>query len=174
MTFVFVALCAALNRARGDDRWMPAWLPGRALWYVAPAIGLVAFVATGAAFTAVAAALAYLFWALWAWGRWFDLHRHPDGYNRDGEQPSIIERAIGALSSGSDHVALFWRHLLILPGLILVFWGASLLWPLALAIAFAAAAVAIHEAAWRWVPAYPIPVAEVATGALWGLLILSA
>lgn len=173
MNLLVVVLCAALNRARGDDRWMPAWLPGRALWYVAPAIGLVALIATGEVFTAVAA-VAYLFWALWAWGRWYDLHRHPEGYNRDGVEPSIVERVIAAASFGSDHVALFLRHLMILPGLFLLFWGAGLLWPFVLSLAFAAAVVAIYEAAWRFVPTYPIPVAEIATGALWGLLILSA
>ncbi|CAH1672175.1 hypothetical protein CHELA40_14277 [Chelatococcus asaccharovorans] len=41
--------------------------------------------------------------------------------------------------------------------------GSGLLWPLALSIALAAAVVAIHEAAWRLIPTYPAPVAEVAT-----------
>ncbi|CAH1658062.1 conserved membrane hypothetical protein [Hyphomicrobiales bacterium] len=174
MNIFLVVLCAALNRARGDDRWMPSWLPGRALWYVAPAVGLSAWAFGAPVFTALAATGAYLFWALWAWGRWFDLHRHPDGYNRDGIEPTIIELAIGAASFGSDHVALFLRHLMVLPGIILLFWGANFLWPLALSVAFAAAVVAIYEAAWRLVPTYPIPVAEVATGALWGFLILAA
>jgi hypothetical protein len=174
MNILLVVLCAALNRARGDARWMPAWLPGRALWYAAPAIGLAAWLFGASIFTAIAATGAYLFWALWEWGRWLDLGRHPEGYNRDGVEPTILERTIGALSFGSDHAALFLRHLLILPGLVALFWGAGLIWPVALAIAFAAAVVAIHEAAWRFIPTYPIPAAEIATGALWGLLIIAA
>jgi hypothetical protein len=34
--------CAVLNRARGDDKWMPGWLRGRALYYTAPLIGAIA------------------------------------------------------------------------------------------------------------------------------------
>jgi len=33
-----IAACAVLNRARGDDRWMPDWLPGRALYGVHPVL----------------------------------------------------------------------------------------------------------------------------------------
>jgi len=36
-----IAACAVLNRARGDDRWMPDWMPGRALIPVSIAIGLI-------------------------------------------------------------------------------------------------------------------------------------
>lgn len=47
--------------------------------------------------------------------------------------------ALDPASFGSDHPAQFLRHLLILPGLVALFWGADLIWPLALAVAFAAA-----------------------------------
>lgn len=36
-----IAACAVLNRARGDDSWMPDWMPGRALFPVSIAIGLI-------------------------------------------------------------------------------------------------------------------------------------
>lgn len=136
-------------------------------------IALIALIESGA-WAAIWGGLAYLLWGVWPHGRWFDLGRHPDGYNRDGIEPTIFELAIGALSFGSDHVALFLRHLMVLPGIILLFLGANFLWPLALSVAFAAIVVAIYEAAWRFIPTYPIPVAEAATGALWGLLILAA
>ena len=43
---------------------------------------------------------------------------------------------------------------------------------IALALAFAALAVAAYEAAWRIRPANPIWIAELIVGALWGVLIV--
>ncbi|SEG61143.1 hypothetical protein [Bosea lathyri] len=147
---------------------MPAWLHGRPLWYVAPAVGLLAALVQP---WPVAASLAvtYLLWGLFAWGRWFDLGRLPI----DPFRPiDALERAIGAVSGGSDHLALFLRHVLILPGLALVGFVGGEPWLSAVAPFFAALVVALYEAAWRLSPTAPIILAEIGVGLLWGALIL--
>lgn len=147
MAALIMLLCAGLNRARGDDRWMPAWLPGRALWYVAPAIGSVALLAQ-APLPAAVLALAYLGWGIPAWGRIYDLGRMPGG--------------------SSDHMRFFLRMLLAapLPALAFGWWGALL------GLLFAGLALAAYELAWRWRPHNPIWLAELMVGALWGVLIV--
>ncbi|BCB18071.1 hypothetical protein [Bosea sp. ANAM02] len=144
MTLVF---CAGLNRARGDDRWMPPWLPGRPLWYVAPLLGLVALLIQPP-LAAGAVALAYLVWGVPAWGAIYDLGRLPGGR--------------------SDHLRFFARMLLAVP-VLLVFgiWGALL------GLTFAGLSVLAYELAWRLKPDNPIWLAELGTGALWGALILA-
>ncbi|PZU95581.1 MAG: hypothetical protein DI527_00805 [Chelatococcus sp.] len=166
LSIVIVLLCGALNRARGDASWLGN-LPGRALWYVTPVIGLLALLAHGWA-VAGAFALAYLFWAVWPWGRWFDLGRLPV----DPLRPiSAFEHIIDALAGNSDHRALLWRHLMIAPGLVLIGIAGTGLWVVLLAPIFAAVVVALYEAAWRLRPTAPILWAEIGVGALWGGLI---
>lgn len=170
---IIILACAGLNRARGDDRWMPSWLPGRPLWYVAPAIGSLALlVASWQA--ALAATAAYLFWGIWPWGRWFDLGRLPDSYARIA-RPDPFERAIQALAFGSDHLALLFRHVMATPGLMLV--GLASGWPqglqLGLPLVVPVAITAAYELAWRLNPSNPIWLAELATGAIWAGAILA-
>lgn len=141
-----LALGAGLNRARGDDRWMPSWLPGRALWYVAPAIGVVALLAQPP-LVAAAIALAYLAWGVPAWGAIYDLGRLP--------------------GSRGDHLRFFARMLLAVPVLLVFGW-----WGALLGLLFAGLSLASYELAWRWWPDNPIWLAEGVTGALWGGLIL--
>lgn len=142
-----LALSAGLNRARGDARWMPAWLPGRALWYAAPALGLVAVLAQPP-LSAVAIAVAYLLWGVPAWAEFYDLGRLP--------------------GARGDHLRFFLRMLLAVPVLLVFGW-----WGALLGVLFAALSLAAYELAWRWRPANPIWLAELATGALWGGLILA-
>lgn len=144
---LILLLCAGLNRCRGDDRWMPPWLPGRTLWYVAPAVGLVALLVQPVA-GAIAIGLAYLLWGVPAWGAIYDLGRMPGGK--------------------ADHSLFFIRMLLAVP--VLVFFGT---WGVGLGLLFALLSVAAYEAAWRWNPSNPIWLAELATGALWGGLVLT-
>ena len=153
---LIVLACAVLNRARGDDRWMMGKLPGRALYYVAPAVGLVAW--------DWRFALAYLAWALPAWSRWFDLGRLADDFNREGIKPSPFETFIERISFGSDYLAFLWRHALVVP---LLWW---LVGPWALA--FPLVVLAVYELAWRLRPRNPIILAELLTGALWGSFVL--
>ncbi len=142
-----LALSAGLNRARGDARWMPAWLPGRALWYVAPALGIVALL-TQPPLAGLAIACAYLLWGVPAWGAIYDLGRLP--------------------GSAGDHARFFLRMLLAVP--VLLVFG---VWGFALGLVFAGLALLCYELAWRWQPTNPIWLAELATGALWGALILA-
>lgn len=159
---IVIALCAGLNRARGDARWMPAWLPGRALWYVAPAIAVVALIAQPP-LTAALLGLAYLFWGVPAWGRWFDLGRLPESAPGGTDFFDVLAEWL----FGQDHAVLFVRMLLVVPPLWLISEWAALL-----GIAFAALAVAAYELAWRWRPDNPIWLAELMVGALWGTLII--
>lgn len=166
-----IFLCAALNRARGDDRWMPARLPGRALWYVAPLVGVAALLVVSWPI-AVATAAAYLFWGLWPWGRWYDLGRLPAPIAASNDNfETLIER----LAGGNNHRALFLRHLMVAPGLVLLGWLAG--WPAALIVIapfLAAAAITLtYELAWRLNPSNPIWLAELATGAIWAGVILA-
>lgn len=146
MSVLILLVCAGLNRARGDARWLPSWLPGRALWYVAPALGLVALTVQPP-LLAVAITLAYLLWGAPAWGTIYDLGRLPGG--------------------GSDHIRFFVRMLLAVP--VLVVFG---VWGVVLGVVFATLALAAYEAAWRLSPTNPIWLAELAVGVLWGGLIL--
>lgn len=168
--FIFIPLLlAALNRARGDDTWLTRLgLPGRALWYCSPLVGLVALLVQSWP-VAVAWALAFLVWAVPAWGRWYDCGRLPPPV--DGADP--IERFIERLSGGSDHVALFLRHLFVVPGLALVSLASGSWWPVGAAIPAAALFVLAYELAWRWAPRQPILVAELIVGALWGAMIVA-
>lgn len=163
-------MTAALNRIRGDRSLLPTWAQGRALWYVSPAIGLVAFTRVGA-LTAGAVAIAYLIWAAPAWGRWYDLGRLPALTDR---KPDAFEAGIEFLAGDRDHAALWLRFAVTLaPGLAVV--GLSIGEP-AVALAALPMAVlmlAVYEASWRFAGWYAIPVAELLAGAVWGLLILS-
>ncbi len=157
-----ILACAGLNRARGDDRWMPGWLPGRALWYVAPAIAVVALLAQPPRAAALLG-LAYLLWGIPAWGRAFDLGRMPDPTPGGPDFVDVLSEWL----FGRDHAVLFVRMLLVVPPLWLISGWAALL-----GIAFAGLAVAAYELAWRWRPDNPIWLAEIIVGALWGSLIL--
>lgn len=167
---LLILIAAALNRARGDASWMPSWLPGRALYYASAGIGIASLLCAEPRIAA-AWAIAYLLWGVPAWGRWFDLNRLPDGWARAGEEMTLFERWITELSAGNDHLAMFFRHLLVFPGLLLVSFGLWSWVPVLLAIPFAALALGCYELGWRLAPKQPIRTAELLTGALWGALI---
>ena len=157
ISILAVAACAALNRARGDDRWMPSWLPGRALWYVAPAIGLIAAcfggLLHGAAFGA-----AFFVWGLLPWGHLIGLGRFAPDRPLSG-----LERVLLGATGGNVHVALGLRHAVAVPFLL----------PFGLLpLAFPVLATAAYAAAWRIRPSNPIWLAELIVGALWGVLIV--
>lgn len=177
--FAIIAVCAASNRLAGGGLWVgelwdehrPDKLWGRAMYLAAALVGAIATLAHPP-LVAIAWGAAYAFWRSIAHGRWFDLGRMPDGHGREGVAPLPFERAVAAVSFGSDHVALFWRQMTILPGLALVAWAAGGAWALiALAPAFALAAVTSYEAGWRLAPSKPITLAELLAGGLFGALI---
>ncbi len=166
LALLVILACAGLNRARGDDRWMPSWLPGRALWYVAPAVGAVAMLVQPWP-AAICWGIAYVIWGVWPWGRWYGLERMAHG----DDEPSTYEAIVEMISLGSDHISMLWRMLAVLPGLVLVM---ALPQALVASVVFALAAVAAYEAAWRLWPDNPIWRAELGVGALWGGLIVLA
>lgn len=163
-----LAACAALNRARGDDRWMPAWLRGRALYYTAPLIGVIAAIIGGILYGAALAA-AFFVWAVGPWGHLIGLGRlAPD------RPATSLEAVLIEMAAGNVHVALGLRHLFALPGLMIAAAVAGeLLLGVAASLAFAALAVSAYEIAWRLRPSNPIIVAELLTGALWGGLVVA-
>lgn len=167
MPFLIVIALALLNRARGDDRWMPAWLPGRTLYWIAPLVGLLAW-AVHPPIVAAAWAAAYLGWAVPAWGHLYGLGRYAPDREVDSLSAALLE-----VVGGNVHAAFFLRHLFILPGLFLVAFLTGSIWPFGAAVPAAALFVASYEAAWRWAPRQPILVAELITGALWGAMIVA-
>ena len=164
-----MAAMAILNRARGDDRWKDALgLPGRALFYIAPAVAVVALVSGGHSLpAAVAFGAAYLLWALGPWGFLYD----PFGSYTPNYREVDNVTAFLLDVTGSKPVAFFLRNLAIWPGLAFVAYltndaGLFLIAPL-----LAAVIVGIYGAAWRLFPKQPILAAELGAGALWGALI---
>lgn len=97
---------AVINRYRGDGFGTADKLQPRA-----PAAVLVGLVSLlfHAWPIALALGLGFWFWALAAWGRWFDLGRMPEGYNRVDKPHKPEERFIEAIS-WNDHSAMFVRE----------------------------------------------------------------
>lgn len=165
-TFVIVA-CAVLNRLRGDDSWKPIWLRGRALFYVAPAIGLLALTMQPWP-VALAFAAGYAFWAAWSWG----LILMRVGGHRPDRPPDVVQAALLALPGSLAPV--FARMMFILPMTIAVacLTGRPEYW--LAAPAFAALATIAYHALFRPLAAYDWLRAELVIGALWGVLIIGA
>lgn len=168
MDFLIIPVAAIFNRMRGDDTWL-RWLklPGRALWYMAPMIGLLAWVVHPWP-VAAAWALAFLGWAVFGWGHLYGLGRYQPERDIDRLSATLLE-----IAGGNVHAAFFLRQLAILPGLALVSLVAGDIWPAGAAIPAAALFVAAYEAGWRWMPPQPILTAELIVGALWGAMIIS-
>ncbi|GGG48200.1 hypothetical protein [Chelatococcus composti] len=158
-----IAACAVLNRARGDDRWMPDWMPGRALFPVSIAIGLIGACFDGLWYGAAFGA-AFFVWAVGPWGHLIGLGRFAPDRPASGLETALIE-----LAAGNAHLALGLRHLFALPGLMIAAAiSGELLLGVPGALAFAAFATGAYELSWRLRPSNPIIVAELLTGALWG------
>lgn len=172
MTWLFAPFVAAamafLNRCRGDDTWKPEWLPGRALFWVSPVVGLIATALHGWEL-GLLFAVGYLAWGAPAWGYLQLLGRYV--YDK---HPTELESRLLDLASGDVHIALGLRHMFALPAFV----GVALLtgvWTFVLwAPLFALAVVAAYETAWRTQPRAPIIIAEYAAGALWGVVIVVA
>jgi len=132
-------------------------MPGRALFPVSIAIGLIG-ACLGGLWYGAAFGAAFFVWGVGPWGHLIGLGRFaPD------RPPSDLERVLLRLASGNVHVALGLRHAVAIP----------FLFPFGLlALTFPFAAVAAYEAAWRIRPSNPIWIAELAVGAIWGVLIV--
>jgi hypothetical protein len=116
-------------------------------------------------------AAAYFTWGVGPWARWFHLGRLPFGYAREHIPPSLYEAVVWYLSGGSYHVAMFIRHLNVLPGLILIGYvlNRPRLWWFAPVLSIAI--VGAYEFAWQIAPEQAIFVAELCVGMIWGVLI---
>jgi hypothetical protein len=161
-----VLAAALLNRVRGGGLWIGSRLPGRALWWSAVALAGVALLVAPWP-VAVAWGLAFLVWGMPPWGHLIGLGRFAPDRN---VTPS--ERWLLRVCEGSEHLAFFLRNLAILPGLLLVAILVDAVPLVAAGIIAAGLIVAVYEAAWRLNPRNPIWLAEIATGALWGALIV--
>lgn len=191
---LIIIACALANRLAGGGLWIGAWwdadlmadrgkrkLPGRAMYPAALGVGMLALawsLATGG-WSGVGVAditlaglwcATYAFWRSLAHGRWFDLHRLPDGYGRHGP-PTIYERAVELFSFESDHIALFIRHLLVFPGLLVIYWFTEEPIYLIAAVPFAFATVCAYELGHRY-SSKPILIGELLSGAFFGILIV--
>lgn len=162
-----MALCAVLNRLRGDDSWKPSWLPGRALFYVAPAIGLVAWILLPW-YVAAAFAVAYFLWAVSGWG--FVLMRI--GGLQPDRQPDAVEKIL--LMLPGTILPVFTRSLFVLPGVVLIAMliGRPEYW--LMAPIFAAVATVFYHVLLRPIGTYDWLRAELVIGALWAVMIVAA
>lgn len=172
---LIILLCAALNRMRGDDRWMrhgfdhraAKRIPGRALWYVSPIVGVAAGLYTGSAVAGVIWGVGYLLWGTAGWSHLYGLGRFEPA---DEETP--VETWLIELSCGSIHAAFALRQLFAAPAYIAAAWWTGDPLVAFCVVPFAALAVGAYEVAWRLRPDNPIWLAELMVGALWGVAIL--
>lgn len=162
-----IAACAILNRLRGDDGWMPSWLRGRALWYVAPAIAALAWplhpwpVALG--FGA-----AYLFWAVFGWGHVFG---RLGGFQPD-RSPDVVEAAL--LMLPGRILPAFARMLFVMPGAVLLAALSGDTHYIFAGMAFAVLATSAYALFLCTPRRIDWLRSEVAAGAAWGLMIVGA
>lgn len=152
-----IPVCAVLNRFRGGGFWADR-LPGHPRFYVAPLMGLVAWLAGHDPLWSTLFAAAWLAWCWLPWGQLMCLDRFvPD------RKISPIETELLKVASGNIWLALGLRHALGLVPMTILAPGALLMPPLI---------VAFYEASWRWSPRqHVIAVPELLTGAAFGVLL---
>jgi len=180
---------SGLDGFRGGRFIADEQLPGRNQYYAAPLVGLVAWLNGFSPLVSICWALAWWHWAVYAWGHLFGLGR----FRPTDRPPSLVEAWCLRLAGHNPHGAFFLRHLLVVPGLLLVAAGIAFPWPwagfealagalahapwwiAALGLPFAAGRLVAYEAMWQVAdrrPGFnPIMWAELLAGVLWGLLI---
>lgn len=151
-----VPVLAVLNRMRGGGFWADR-LPGHPRFYVAPLVGLVAFLAGHDPVWSGLYAAAWLWWCWWPWGLLMCLGRW-----EPQRKISPVETTLLKASGGNIWLAFGLRHLLgVLPMALLSPW--TLLLPPLI--------VAFYEASWRWAPRkHVIAVPEMMTGSAMALM----
>lgn len=177
---LIIVAMAVLNRVRGGGFYGDK-LPGRALLWVTPVVGVLGGLVapavtvnapffgstTGQWPVGIAWALAYLFWGLWSWGHVLA----GLGSYTPNRSPSTLEAFLALF--GHPIAQTFVRMLFVLPGVALVAWLIGDWRLLAAAPAFALAATAAYALLFRPLGTYDWTRAEIATGAIWGWLLLS-
>lgn len=157
-----IPACAALNRFRGGGLGASD-LPGHPRFYAWAIMAGIALAATLDIVTAAGFGLAYLIWSFAPWGHLMCLGRKEHEPSRPY---AWIETRLLALSNGNVWFAFGLLHLLfLLPAALMTPW----------ALAAPLLIVAAYEMSWRLSPKGEIiRNAEVATGAVWGALVMLA
>jgi hypothetical protein len=172
---LFIPLFMVFNRYRGGGV-VPFNPPGHRRFWTA---GLVWLALAGFhdVWTTNLFAACFLAWSLVPWGRTYTLGR----FEREASgPPNALERlveGVADLRGRNDRLAFFlWQCIGCAPLALVA------PWPVAAAMPFAVTAV--YEVAWHWrwdrLPDYarrhfnnPTPFAEIWTGALWGVAVLT-
>ncbi|WP_293857176.1 hypothetical protein [uncultured Alsobacter sp.] len=156
-TWLVILAAAVLNRVRGGG-FFGDRLPGHPRFWVAPLMGGLAAV-HHPPLAAAALGAAWLYWSLLPWGRWYTF-----GAVTPDRPPTTFEAAVEVLA-GDDHVLAFSiRNTIAFAPIWLVHpWAWLAGWVQTALYAFAKAVAP---------PAIFVPVAEILTGALWGLLLI--
>jgi len=178
---VTAASCALVNRISGGgfvaENGNGAWLgsvylglPGKPLYYTAPAIGLIAWIFNPWP-VAIAIAAAFFLWRLLPWGRWIGM-----GHVAPTRWPSEFEFIIEYMFGPSAQMCMFVRMLFAVPGLLLVFYVAhgfhapdiirAFMWSFWLWLAYIVG--------WGLDPSDGVEPAECVAGGVWALIIFGA
>ena len=163
-----VLVSAGINRLRGMG------ISGSRV-YASVAFGVLAGLLALDWRWGVAVGLGFLHWGAYSWGRWFDMDSLPVGWNREGDEPSTFEKAIESISFGSKRLAMFWRMAFgILPIGMALSWVCGWGWLLAIPVFAFFGALAYQIAVWIRKGKDFIPLAEILTGVVWGILLVLA
>ena len=161
-SILIIVCCAFLNRFRGGG-FGANKLPGRPVYYVAPVIGLLSLTLYPY-YIAITVALGYLLWGLFSWG--YTLAAL-GGFKPNRPMTDIEE----FFSKFTPIVGAFIRMLFILPMSIALAWIISAPIFVASAPIFAIISVSIYALFFKPLNDMDWMRAEIATGALWGVLI---
>ncbi|WP_230532138.1 hypothetical protein [Microvirga roseola] len=177
---VVITACGVLNRVAGGGLPYVTELPGRAMIYASFAVFLVSILSLSwwrwpTWRIPLWIAVSYAIWRTFEWGMVFDLGNLPD------EEP---RSPFGRLFfiTGDDYADLWIRMVVgLLPGAVLSLWllrhgllRARLRTLLVIWLGLGTAIWLAYVAAWELQEIFPVPLAELITGAVWGLAIVSA
>ena len=183
---LIVLLMGMLNRVRGGgwnlgwhfDKENPNKLPGRALYYVAVVVGIIAAFWSGSSWTGLAYTIGYLVWGVFPWGFLFGLGRmKPTDRNI-----SKFEKTLLTLAFDNAHLAFWLRHLLIGMPLVLMSLFTNNFEFVVITPIMSMLVVGSYEIGWQVFEMdepttifyrQPIFIGETLTGLLWGLMIVS-
>lgn len=153
LILLLIPLMTWLNRVRGGGLG-GQFLPGHPRYWVFAFICLLSFLAPNQ-LKFLTFSCGYLYWSLLPWGHWYSL-----GEEHGDDRPlTTFERIIDWLAGGNPYIAFTIRNAIgFLP---LTGWGAGVL---------GIAQTALYHVAKRLVRGDSIWLAELLTGALWGVL----
>ncbi|MES0880499.1 hypothetical protein [Roseibium sp. SCP14] len=116
--------------------------------------------------------IGFLIWGAPGWGLWFDLHEDDAKQKDDPRRDTAFVKFIDAISFGSDHVAMFWRHgLFVAPYLAVVAWAYAA--PVVTLFAPVFAVLGVLAYALKKLSGLGNRHSEFAIGAFWWALVLA-